>query len=90
MNDLPNLSNILADLEELERLAREASVPSEMVLRLVAIAKAAGPLYKAYCSAMRSELDCPGQPWTPDSDEDEVAINARDALAALISPCKPI
>lgn len=37
-------------------------------------------LYEAYCSAMRSDYDFPGRPWTPERDNDEAALAARALL----------
>ena len=39
-------------------------------------------LYTNYCSMMSSEFDFPGRPWTPERDNDVVAMAARDALAS--------
>lgn len=53
-------------------------------MRLIAAAPdllaALTSLYKAYCSAMSSEFDFPGNPWTPERDNDAAALSARAAI----------
>lgn len=40
-----------------------------------------GALYQEYCSVMHSEFDYSSADWSPERDNDEVAIRARDLLA---------
>jgi hypothetical protein len=37
-------------------------------------------LYAAYCDQMHSEYDFPGNPWTPERDDDTAALTARAAI----------
>ena len=48
--------------------------------RIQALEAALGALYVSYCREMAAEYDYPGRPWTPDRDNDEAAIQAREAL----------
>ena len=40
-------------------------------------------LFNAYCNQMRDGYDFPGRPWTPERDNDEVAMRVRDLLAEV-------
>ena len=47
-------------------------------------------LFDSYCSAMSSEFDFPGKPWTPERYDNQPAIQARMLLArALLERMKP-
>jgi hypothetical protein len=48
--------------------------------RIAELEGALAMLNDAYCSAMRSEFDFPGRPWTPERDNDEAALRACAAL----------
>lgn len=37
-------------------------------------------IYAAYCGVMRDQFDFPGRPWTPERDNDTVALQARAAI----------
>lgn len=85
--------NIITDSREyrlLEWQARSLHVSKEerdanarLIAKAPDLLASLQEMYNEYCSAMRSEFDFPGRPWTPERDNDEPAMRARALLVQL-------
>lgn len=83
--------------EELKRLVEQATKGADWTSRvafdklrdnlldntadLIRCRELLAELFKEYCSQMSSEYDYPGRPWTPERDNDTVAIEAKNYLS---------